>query len=203
MKPKVRRAKLFRNGHPTIRGYIEPDFHWLCVAVEMEVGAPPSDDWMDQLTERMTRYDLFWMAEDDNKQFRSGRGPVAFVYANFDDWKLTPHTQWFKWATPRNKLRCTVEYFMKMRRDKDIGCIEVRTSEEHAKWFKRLSHTWMPLFPVGGRDRNFTPAGRPDGREWIWYMRGKRGYGRNRQPVQIEADSDTANHQSTPAATSD
>ena len=202
MKPKIRRAKLFRDGHTLIRTYVEEDFNWLCVAYEKESGQPPCDSWMDNLTESLRHYDLFWMIEDNNPQFKKGDGPVGFVYAKYNDWKLEPHVQWFKWATFKNKLRGTVDFFMSVRKDRFIGCIEVRCSEEDEKWFRKLSRTWIPMFPVGGKERNFVPAGRPDGREWVWYMRGKAGYGRNRQPVQEQSEvnaTDNAGQATVPA----
>lgn len=193
MKPKIRRAKLFREGHPTIRETVAEDVKWLCVAYEVELGKPPPPQWTDHLSQSMGRFDLFWMIEDNNQRFDKGFGPVGFVYAQFDDWKLTPHVQWFQWSTMRNKLRGTVEWFMQMRRNKDVGVIVVHSSEENSKWFGKLSHTWLPLFAIGGRGRNYTPFGRPDGNEYLWYMKGKRGYGRVKRHIHGKDEKDIEN----------
>lgn len=63
------------------------------------------------------------MAEDDNAAFKE-RGPVAIISVQGDGWRVEPHVVFFKWATPRNKLRVCVAFFQWIRWQKSVGvCI--------------------------------------------------------------------------------
>jgi len=166
MTPKERRHLLFNKGKPEIRNSKYEDMGWLWAANKLKGNEEDQEDFAERIRENLSEYERIYILEDKNPQFKEGIGPVGLVVANYNEWVLTPHVEWFPWATMRNQLRCSVAFFIKTRYSKDIGVCRVHVTEP--EFFKRLSK-YVPLFYTGK-----IPSGRMDGDDYLFYIRGKK-----------------------------
>lgn len=167
MTPKARRERLFKKDKPHIRSLTEGDMKWLYAAYKYP--NPPEDDFqpfVEDITQRLSGYDLVFIAEDRNNKFKDKWGPVGLIAALFNGWTLDPHVQWFPWATKANKVRVPVSFFMFCRYNSEFGCTEVRTLEKD--FFKHLKK-YCPIYYV-----NKIPGGDPRGDLHLFYVRGKK-----------------------------
>ena len=180
-----RRARLFRNGKPTLRpakllnedGSYGEDMGVLWAAYK--AGSFPLVD--DQGLEPAQFGQLIVnlcaglsdvvIAEDVSNQYAAGRGPVAFVGIRNDGWRYEPHVDFFAWATPRNVLRSTVAFLQFMRYHKDVGVCIVRSLPPHVPLFKRIEK-YAVLNYVGKIFR-----GTPRGDEHMFSVAGKKRTG--------------------------
>lgn len=165
---KTRRDRLFRHGKPTIRPAVYEDLRWFWAAARRDGFTGTQDEFTAQAESLLAEADKIWLVEDKNAQFKEGAGPVGVFLANFDGWSLIPHVEWFPWATPRNKLRCTVGFLQSMRYSNEIGSIKIFAHAEFAPWFKHLKR-YLPIIWVGK-----ITGGRPRADEHVFYVRGRR-----------------------------
>jgi len=107
------------------------------------------------------------VVEDDCKWFKSGRGPVAFVSIDNYGWRIEPHVDFFKWATPRIILRCCVAFFQMVRYSSQVGVCEIRSLESSVNLFDHLREYGL-VFPAGK-----IPNGDPRGDEYLYYAKGR------------------------------
>lgn len=170
---KTRRERLFKEGKPDIRPCVYDDIKWLWVAAKRAGFAGTAEEFTRTVEPELAAADRLFILEDRNREFAKGRGPVGLVQANYDGWTLCPHVDWFLWATPRNKLRCTVGFLQAMRYTHDVGCIKIFAEGQHVEWFKWLKR--YVAISLAGR----IPAGRATGEECIFYLRGRKHHGRN------------------------
>ena len=106
------------------------------------------------------------LVEDENASFSEGRGPVCLICVKDDGWKIEPYAEFFKWSSPRNKLRVSVCFFQWVQY-KPIGVCVVQCSEQAKNLFDHCRQYGV-LFPAGkiiGGDR--------DGDEYIYSIMGK------------------------------
>lgn len=108
-----------------------------------------------------------FIVDDDHPKFKSKRGPVALITVTSDGWRYEPAIAFFKWASPRNKLRCAVSFFHKSALSSKVGVCVVRWGRsvllDHLK-------NYGVLFPRGK-----IPMGNMDGDEYIYSVLGRKG----------------------------
>jgi hypothetical protein len=125
-------------------------------------------DFLIEVARKYGAFDLLWVIEDDNKNFKSGRGQIGLVGIKTDGWSYSPSAVFFKWATPRNVLRSLVGFFQMIRYQKSVGVCRVEVSEKDMKMLHRLQKYGV-LF-LRGR----IPFGSPDGDVFIFSIDGKK-----------------------------
>jgi hypothetical protein len=178
----MNRKTLFRKGRPLLRAFVSHENGELGADVGILWAAYKrgSFRFVDmnevQFTEfilqRLTAYASVWFMEDDNRGFRSGRGPVCAVTIHFNGWKILPEVYWFSWATLKNKLRCSVAFIQKSRYDKTVGCCELRTGPDGAKLMKHLPR-YIPTLRYVGK----VWFGTPVGDQYIYSIKGAKHAG--------------------------
>lgn len=105
---------------PKIRPIEETDMKWLWASYQMGVWNElfsenmARDEFRDKLWEIVSAVDFDWILE---VQHEGGLRPVGIVFAEyrFGGHGVEPHVEWFPWATPRNKLECSIKFL------KDVG----------------------------------------------------------------------------------
>lgn len=119
--------------------------------------------------EELAKVNEFLIAEDDNGAL-SKRGPVAVVGISSDGWKLEPHVEFMAWATPKNKLRCTVAFFqMMVHRNIGVCFVKSLVSSKNLfdacmKYFSQYSFNYIGKIPAGDER----------GDEYLYSARGKK-----------------------------
>jgi hypothetical protein len=172
---KENRERLFRGSKPVLRPATPDDMGWLWAAYKFgafrEIGDVSQDEFTARMTHALQQFPFHTVIEDRNAKFSKGQGPIGIVGALFNGWRLEPHVEWYPWATKRNQLRGTVAYLMRMRYDRNIGNIQVRARKDDETFFNRMGK-YLPLKLVGT-----VVAGRPDGDEVLYSIRGKKRWG--------------------------
>ncbi len=82
-------------------------------------------------------------------------------------WRIEPFCEFFRWATPRMRLRSVVAFLQMTHWQSSVGVCLVRSPEKWEKFFSKL-RTYGVLFPCGK-----IPYGTPQGHEYLFYVRGK------------------------------
>lgn len=169
---KTKRDRLFRKSRPFIRKIEQKDHGFLWVAYERGSFDIPKGiaqgDFLQAVSERFGGNDLLWVVEDDNGNFRSGRGLVCIVGIKTDGWTFLPSAVFFKWATPKNVLRCMVSFFHFMRAKKDVGVCRVEATDKNKKALFMM-RDYGVLYPRGS-----IPYGSPEGDLFIFSINGKK-----------------------------
>lgn len=111
-------------------------------------------------------FNLLWIIEDDNKNFRAGRGQIGIVGIKTDGWVYEPNVQFFRWATRKNKLRAAVGFFQMIRYQKDIGVCLVKVLKKDSRYLYHLQKYGV-LFPRGR-----IPMGSPQGDIYMFSING-------------------------------
>lgn len=155
---REQRDKLYREGKPTIREYNPQDIKWLWAAVCRAGTSMPRENFIQIINHTLAKADMLWVIEDRNSEFQTGFGPVCLVLATHDGSTLEPNVEWFPWATPRNKLRCTVGFLQHARYMKGTVIIRILTTYD----LQKLKH----YIPIGY-------AGKIPSSVNIYYLRGK------------------------------
>ncbi len=175
-EPSLLRKRLFLRSKPTIRKMTAEDIAWLWAAYKMgsfsQYNLPEmneSDFKKFVVMKVVPAFHEVDIIEDHNRAFSVKKGPVALVTTGFDGWRLEPHVDWFKWATPKNVLRGTVAYLQKSRWRKDVGVVVVRSLDETKNVFDHASK-----YGVTHR-RGRIPHGDVRGDEYIFSMNGNKG----------------------------
>jgi hypothetical protein len=163
------RKTLFRHSRPNIRAMELADVGWLWAAHKLQ-GKPDMsrEEFMTSVSSSLESFPRIYIAEDANAQFSGGVGPIGIFVANYDGWNLEPHVEFFPWATSRNRVKAVVSFLIFQRFQKEVGCIQIHASVKFREFFKRLKK-YVPI-RVGGK----IEGGRPDGADYIFYIRGKR-----------------------------
>lgn len=176
MNPKQHRNRVFRSGKPVIRELKLDNFDdmkWLWAAyLKGSFNLPEAmtqEEFTNRLLDILSQFEIAWMIEDTNSHFSDGQGPIGWVAANYNGWKLAPHFEAFSWATPKNVLKANVAFLHKMQYNKDIGVIVVSTLKDHQKFYKRLEK-YLPRLEFSGR----IPKGTPKGDNYLFSMRGQK-----------------------------
>lgn len=169
---KTKRDRLFRKSRPFIRKFEPKDNGYLWAAYQngsLDIPAGLSqEEFLIAVSEKFSGNDLLWIVEDDNKSFRSGRGQVCLVGIKTDGWTFQPSAVFFKWATPKNVLRCMVSFFHFMRSKKDVGVCRVEVPDKNKKALFMM-RDYGVLYPRGS-----IPYGCPHGSLWVFSINGKK-----------------------------
>ncbi len=169
---KTKRDRLFRKSRPFIRQLDSKDSGFLWAAYQNKSFDIPEGlsqaDFLKAISERFGSNDLLWVVEDENRNFRNGRGQVCLVGIKTDGWTFQPSAVFFKWATPKNVLRCMVAFFHFMRSKKDVGVCRVESVDKNKKALFMM-RDYGVLYPRGS-----IPFGSPEGALWIFSINGKK-----------------------------
>ena len=172
---KARRERLFRGVLPIVRPAQDADAAWMWTSHFMNSDDPDDSEekraaFYERLSEHLEAYQRVWMIEDKHPRFRGGFGPVGFAAGATNDWMLEPHIGWFSWSTRANRLRGVVGFLMAQRADPSLGCLLIRSDDEHRAFFEAIKR-YAPVYRVGR-----IPGGRSYGNDHLFYMRGRRRY---------------------------
>jgi hypothetical protein len=143
-----------------------------------------NEQFIDQFLRVISIFDSVWFAEDDNKAFSTGRGPVSLIVHKTDGWRVEPHVHHFGWARKRNKLRTLVSLFQMLRHDKEVGVCVVFAEEKDKKFFDGLER-YKVLFPSG-----FVPNGLISGNAFVYSVKGKRRCHSSQQQPRLSEQSE-------------
>lgn len=105
--------------------------------------------------------------EDEHKGFKSGRGPVAIVGILTNGWMYEPTIVFFKWADKRNKLRCAVALFQRMR-SKSVGVCVVSVTRKDFAYMKHMKKYGVLYL------RGKIPNGSPEGHLFMFSIDGEK-----------------------------
>lgn len=180
MKPKELRDRLFKKDRPFIRPleiYDGDSYHkdmgilWAAHQKKSFYGYNDvtQEEFAKQVEELSQDKELY-MIEDHNKGYKD-HGPVGAIAVETDGWKIEPHAEFFKWATPKNILRASVS-FLQMARYKKIGCVEVRCVDSSKSLFDHCVNYGVLYF--SGK----ILGGDPRGTEYIYSVRGRKNVNR-------------------------
>ena len=118
--------------------------------------------------ENINQNEQLLMIEDLNDKYKNKTGPVSLVTVTTrDNWKFEPHSQFFPWATPKNKLRVSVAFFQWIRYQKTVGVCVVYSLEDSVKLFDKCCEYGV-LHKIGN-----IPNGSPMGNEIVYSVKGK------------------------------
>lgn len=123
----------------------------------------------------LARHSKCLVVEDDCKWFRDGRGPMCFIGVLNFGWRIEPHVDWFKWATPRLRLRGAVAFLQKVRWSPEVGVCVMRSLAKDKDFFLHLRRYGV-CFIVGD-----IPGGDPRGDETLFYVGGGRKFADQRE----------------------
>jgi hypothetical protein len=136
--PKERRDKIFSKSKPFFRkadllnldGTYGADMGILWAAYKAGSFAVQEGMTQEQFAEwviaQARRFTTLWVAEDDSRAFKSGRGAVGIVGTNQEGLLVTAEGQPFKWARKRNVLRLTVGFLHMITKSKKTGICMVK-----------------------------------------------------------------------------
>jgi hypothetical protein len=113
-------------------------------------------------------YNLGWIIEDKNKQFKEGQGPIGLILAVYNGWELEPHFEKFQWASARNILKSFVSFLQMMRYDKTVGIVNVYSLKSSKNLFDHVCQYGVLRFAAK------IPKGDVRGDRYIYYTHGKR-----------------------------
>jgi hypothetical protein len=124
---------LFKRSRPVVRKHTAVDNGFLWAAyLRGSFQLPPGLDQAEfivQIGRLLGAYEILLIIEDANKQFNSGRGPVAIAGIHTDGWTYVPNVMFFAWATPANKLRSSVELLHHLKSSKEVGSCQITVPE--------------------------------------------------------------------------
>ena len=167
-----KRKRIFKKSKPLVRQYRETDNGFLWAAyLNKSFDLPEGLDqrgFLNAISKKFGAFNLLWIIEDDNKQYRSGRGQIALVGIQTDGWSYVPKAHFFKWATPRNVLRAAVAFFHMMRSKPDVGVVRVEVLRKDVDLLK-LMESYGVLYI-----RSRIPRGSPEGDLWVFSINGKK-----------------------------
>jgi len=120
------------------------------------------EEFLQDMTKHFGSFNLLWIIEDENSQFKSGRGQISLVGIRTDGWVFEPMIYFFRWATEENILRAMVAFFHMLRYQKDVGVCMVRAIENErtadgARWASAWDHngsSWRDSPPEPLHARN-------------------------------------------------
>jgi hypothetical protein len=188
---KTRKQRLFRRSRPQVRpfaiqegaGYSR-DMGVLWAAYSAGSFKAPLGMGQSEFVEFVKGWqdgaDSISVVDDDNGNFKSGRGPVAIVASRAEGLIQEPVFVFFKWASCRNVLRVMVAYLTMAKSSTKTGLLLVRAGAVDGLFCGRLllptgpsalaplrtarTFHWPRQLASLERLRSWLPAGSPD---WI------------------------------------
>lgn len=127
------------------------------------------EKFVDEILKYIGTWTSVWLIDDECKWFERKRGPTAIVGVLADGWKLEPHFEFFKWATPRQILRAMVAFLNMAAKDKGVGVCIGRAPATHTRLLDHIKRRYRLWWFVGK-----IPNGGPYGDEYLYSLRGSR-----------------------------
>lgn len=178
---RARRERLFKKSRPFVRPFdMEKDAWVLWAAYDLgsfpalEKGLKP-EQFMTFLRQFVASKSSVLMVDDDTSinpkkaAFKDKIGPVCMVSIDNYGWRVEPQFDFFFWATKRMRLRAAVAFFQMVRHAKEVGVCVMRVVERDVPFADHL-RDYELLLPCGK-----VPFGRPDGDEFQFYVKGRKG----------------------------
>jgi hypothetical protein len=167
----TKRAKLFRDSKPEIRLHEPKDNGILWAAYlkgsfNLQEGLT-QEQFLIDLAKQFGAFHILWLVEDEHKGFKSGKGPVAIVGITTDGWVFEPKVVFFKWATKRNILRSSVQFFQRMR-SKNVGACVVNVTKKDFAYMKHMEKYGVLYL------RGKIPNGSPEGSVFVFSIDGEK-----------------------------
>ena len=166
-----KRSWLFKDSRPTVRAFEAKDRGFLWAAHLSGVFGLPDmtqEEFLAEMAKLFRVYQFIWIVEDDCRDFRQGRGPVAIVGVKTDGWTFEPSPMWFPWANKRNILRVCVAFLQMIRYQKDVGCLLIRAAKEQVSVLNHMTKYGV-LY-----QRGRIPFGCASGDVFIYSINGKK-----------------------------
>lgn len=113
-------------------------------------------------------FNLLWIIEDRNSNFKSGTGQIGVVGIKTDGWTFRPEVHFFKWATTRNILRTAVGFFQMVKHQKSIGVCRVEVMQKDKQLLDKMKDYGVLYF------RGRIPFGDPKGDMFVFSIDGKK-----------------------------
>lgn len=141
MNPGDKKSMLFKKSRPNVRKFILMDGEafsrdtallWAAYqagSFKMEPGLS-QEDFVKQVMVTAEQFETLYVVDDANKNFKGGLGPVVLVGAKQAGLIVEPQFMFFKWATCRNVLRCTVAFLNMVKSSTKTGILLVRATDE-------------------------------------------------------------------------
>jgi len=126
------------------------------------------DEFLQAMIERFGAFNLLWIVEDDNSDFKSGRGQVSLIGLKTDGWVYEPLFYFFKWATDQNILRTAVSFFHMIWYQKEVGVCVVRSLKSEKFLYDQMKDYGVLFF------RGRIPYGSKDGDVFMYSINGKK-----------------------------
>lgn len=171
--PERKRKALFKASRPFVRKYEQSDLGFLWAAYKNKsfpiAEGLSQDEFLVEMVKRFGAFNLLWIIEDENSQFKSGRGQISLVGIKTDGWIFEPVIYFFKWATDDNILRATVAFFHMLRYQKDVGVCLVKAIENEKFLYEKMKDYGVLYF------RGRIPYGSPDGDLFMFSINGRKG----------------------------
>jgi hypothetical protein len=176
MTPKEKRDRLFKSSRPVLRPFqvydgdkYHKDMGILWVAHKAQpfysVSASNQDQFAREI-ENISASNELLISDDYNVEY-GGIGPVGII-GYVHGWKIEPHVEFFKWATPRNILRTTVAFLQMVRHSRRIGACVVHSLGESKNLFDHVCEYGVLRYV--GRVLN----GDPRGDEFMYSITGRK-----------------------------
>jgi len=163
------RKRLFKKSRPLVRKHEPSDNGFLWAAYKQGSFDLPQDLTQQQFLIAMAKqfgsFHLLWVIEDDNKNFRNGRGLVALIGIKTDGWTYIPSIFFFQWATVKNRLRSFVGFLQMVRYQKDVGVCRIESLDDKLHRLKKYGVLYF---------RGRIPGGSPQGDLFLYSINGKK-----------------------------
>jgi hypothetical protein len=174
VSPKERKSRIFKKSRPHFRkadlmnldGSYGDDMKILWAAYKAGSFQAPEGMTDAQFAEWILAnarlFQNVWLAEDESKAFKSGKGAIAVVCTNNQGLMVTVEGQPFKWATRKNILRTAVGFLHMVTMSHKTGIVMVKGNEKTRSFLDHLGK-YKLLFYVGKTNTN----------EFLYSVRGR------------------------------
>lgn len=169
---KHKRDMLFRSEKPFVRQFkAETDMAILWAAYktgsfDLEEGLT-QEEFAATMYTSLANYNIGWIIEDRTAKLSTGRGAVALVLGNENGYEVEPEFYFFSWATPRSKLRSSVQFLNMMRYSRDFGVVTINGLDEDKRFLNRIERFGVLKYLAT------MPKGDPKGNRHIYYTHGR------------------------------
>lgn len=182
MTPKRRREVLFKDSRPNVRKLVvrneegfTKDAAVLWAAYKAgSFNLPPElpQERFAEASELMVRqFDEMFIIDDTSAGYKAKWGPVAAVGVKKENYMMALTAQPFKWATPKNVLRCVVAFLWYKSRATDAGVLMGTFGSRELPSHVRRYFNDDDLKP-------FLYVGRTGPNEWMYALRGRMSGGK-------------------------
>ena len=127
------------------------------------------EEFLAEIASRFGAFNLLWIIEDENKQFKSGKGQISLVGIKTDGWTFEPMIYFFKWATEDNILRAMVAFFHMLRYQKEVGVCLVKAIDNERFIYDSMKDYGVLYF------RGRIPHGTSNGDAFMYSINGRKG----------------------------